>query len=139
MDWSEYIAQILARNSSFDGISLSFGDDRKPIGVPPLIKSSVLMLDRMLECQGKFNILVFPERIQSIFIFTLVKLLYNIAEGRIECAYDPESFQAGEHLKLGKAVVEFVGIEERNNLKCVRIKLADLQYSAPIGFHPLFQ
>ena len=57
MDWSEYIAQILARNSSFDGISLSFGDDRKPIGVPPLIKSSVLMLDRMLECQGKFNIL----------------------------------------------------------------------------------
>ncbi len=75
LDWNEYIEQLLSRESSFDGISLSIGDATKPVGVPPIIKASVLMLDRMLECQGKFNILVFPERIQSIFIFTLVKLL----------------------------------------------------------------
>lgn len=140
MDWSEYIEKILAHQSSFDGISLSFNDaSRKPIGVPPLIKASVLMLDRMMECQGKFNILVFPERIQSIFIFTLVKLLYNIAEGRIDRAYDPESFQAGEHLKLGKAVVEFVCVEEVEGKKRIKIKLADMRYSAPIEFFPLFQ
>lgn len=139
LDWNEYIEQLLSRESSFDGISLSIGDATKPVGVPPIIKASVLMLDRMLECQGKFNILVFPERIQSIFIFTLVKLLYNISEGRIERAYDPEKFQPGEHLKLGKAVVEFLRVEERYGKKHIVLRLADLETSAPIEYFPLFQ
>lgn len=139
LDWNEYIEQLLSRESSFDGISLSIGDTTKPVGVPPIIKASVLMLDRMLECQGKFNIMVFPERIQSIFIFTLIKLLYNISEGRIERAYDPEKFQPGEKLKLGKAVAEFMRIEERYGKKHIVLKLADLETSAPIEFFPLFQ
>ena len=139
LDWNEYIEQLLSRESSFDGISLSLGDASRPVGVPPIIKASVLMLDRMLECQGKFNIMVFPERIQSIFIFTLVKLLYNISEGRIERAYDPEKFQPGEKLRFGKAVVEFVRMEEHGDKKCMRIRLADLDYIAPIELFPLFQ
>ena len=139
LDWNEYIEQLLSRESSFDGISLSIGDTTKSVGVPPIIKASVLMLDRMLECQGKFNILVFPERIQSIFIFTLIKLLYNISEGRIERAYDPEKFQPGEHLKLGKAVAEFLRIEERYGQKHIVLRLADLETSAPIECFPLFQ
>ena len=139
LDWNEYIEQLLSRESSFDGINLSLGDASSPVGVPPIIKASVLMLDRMLECQGKFNILVFPERIQSIFIFTLVKLLYNISEGRIERAYDPEKFQPGEHLKLGKAVAEFMRIEERYGKKHIVLRLADLETSAPIEYFPLFQ
>ena len=81
MEWQEYISRILADSASFDGISLSFGEAEE-FAVPPIIKASVLMLDKMLEHQGQFNILVFPERIQSIFIFTLTKLLYNIIEGR---------------------------------------------------------
>lgn len=139
LDWNEYIEQLLSRECSFDGISLSLGDASRPVGVPPIIKASVLMLDRMLECQGKFNIMVFPERIQSIFIFTLVKLLYNISEGRIERAYDPEKFQPGEKLRFGKAVVEFVRMEEHGAKKCMRIRLADLDYIAPIELFPLFQ
>lgn len=138
--WAEYVSQLLERESSCDGISLSFGDGRRPVGVPPLIKASVLMLDRMLECQGKFNILVFPERIQSIFIFTLVKLLHNIAEGRIDRTYDPSSFVPGEHLRLKKAIVEFIGVEEHDQKKCIRLRLSDLSgYIAPIEFLPLFQ
>lgn len=139
LDWNEYIEHLLSRESSFDGISLSLGDSANPVGVPPIIKASVLMLDRMLECQGKFNILVFPERIQSIFIFTLVKLLYNISEGRIERDYDPEKFQSGEHLKLGKAVVEFMYVKERYGKKHIFLHLADMEVSAPIEFFPLFQ
>ena len=139
MDWNEYIEHLLSRKTSFDGIKLSLGDSANPVGVPPIIKSSILMLDRMLECQGKFNILVFPERAQSIFIFTLVKLLYNISEGRIERDYDPEKFHPGEHLKLGNAVVEFMRVEERYGDKHIVLKLADLEASAPIEFFPLFQ
>ena len=139
LEWHDYVAQLLAQESSFDGISLSFEDNAHSVGVPPIIKASVLMLDKMIAHQGKFNILVFPERIQSIFIFTLIKLLHNIAEGKIERAYDPEAFKPGEKLKLGNAVVEFVGIEENKDERRMRIKVADLIISAPIEYFPLFQ
>ncbi len=139
LEWQEYVSQILADSASFDGISLSFEDTEQAFEVPPIIKASILMLDRMQQHQGHFNILVFPERIQSIFIFTLVKLLYNISEGRIDQSYDPEKFVPGEKLRLGKAVVEFMRIEVVNGKKHMRLRLADLEDSAPIEFFPLFQ
>lgn len=139
LEWQDYIERLLSHESSFDGISLSYDNDCQSIGVPPIIKTSVLMLDRMQACQGNFNILVFPERIQSIFTFTLVKLLYNILEGRIDRAYDPEAFRAGEKLRFGKAVVEFIRVEERDDKKCMKLRLADLETSAPIAFFPMFQ
>lgn len=143
MEWHDYVAQLLSQESSFDGISLSFDDNANSVGVPPIIKASVLMLDKMIEHQGKFNILVFPERIQSIFIFTLVKLLHNIAEGQIKRGYDPGTFIPGEKLKLGNAVVEFVGIEKIKNKRMMKIKVADkgsdVTITAPLELFPLFQ
>ncbi len=139
LEWQEYISRILAGSASFDGISLSFEDSEQSFDVPPIIKASILMLDKMLQHQGPFNILLFPERILSIFIFTIVKLLYNILEGRIDQSYDPEKFIPGEKLRLGKAVVEFMRIEIINGKKHMRLKLSDLEDSAPIEFFPLFQ
>lgn len=143
LEWEDYVAQLLSQESSFDGISLSFEDSSHSVGIPPIIKASVLMLDKMIEHQGKFNILVFPERIQSIFIFTLVKLLHNIAEGRIKRDYDPDAFMPGEKLKLGNAVVEFVGIEKSKAGRRMQIKVldngTDLIIKAPIEYFPLFQ
>ncbi len=123
LEWHDFVEQLLSEESSFDGISLSFDGTAHSVGVPPIIKASVLMLDKMITHQGKFNILVFPERIQSIFIFTLIKLLHNIAEGKIERAYDPEAFKPGEKLKLGNAVVEFVGIEDEKNERRMKISM----------------
>lgn len=140
MEWSEYIDQVLSSESSFDGIRFSFNDGKRPVGVPPIIKASILMLDRMQECQGNCNIIVFPERIQSAYIFTLTMLLHNISEGRIGRTYDPDAFSPGERLKFGKAIVEFVGTEERDGKKYMKIRLAeDLTDSAPIDYFPLFQ
>ncbi len=139
MEWQDYVSKLLDKHCSFDEVSLSFGEDGESVGVPPIIKASIMMLDRMLEHQGKFNIIVFPERIQSIFIFTLVKLLHNISEGRIERRYDPEKFHPGDKLRLGKAVVEFMRIEEEDGKKHMWIRLADLNTRAPIEFFPLFQ
>ena len=139
MEWQEYISRILADSASFDGISLSFGEAEE-FAVPPIIKASVLMLDKMLEHQGPFNILVFPERIQSIFIFTIVKLLYNISEGRIDYDYDPGSFKKGDRLKFGKATVEFVSFEDNGGEKRMKIRLAgNLTYSASLDLFPFFQ
>lgn len=139
LEWHEYVEQLLQSESAFDGISLSFGGDPNDIGVPPIIKSSILMLDKMIQHQGKYNIIVFPERVQSIFIFTLMKLMHNIAQGKIESLYNPAAFHPGEKLKLGNAVVEFMGLEERDGKPCLKIRLADLDCSAPVEFFPFFQ
>ena len=143
MEWRDYIAQLLSQESSLDGISLSFEGVSHSEGIPPIIKASVLMLDKMIEKQGKYNILVFPERIQSVFIFTLVRLLHNIAGGQIKRDYDPEAFMPGEKLKLGNAVVEFIGIEGGSDGRRMKIKVldngTDLIIDAPIAFFPLFQ
>lgn len=151
LEWQDYVSQLLESSNSFDGISLSFEgseedlavpilNTKKSVGVPPIIKASILMLDKMQAHQGKYNILVFPERIQSIFIFTLVKLLYNISEGKIDHAYDPSSFRKGDKLKFESAVVEFDSIEEKNGEKRMKIRLADdLTISASLEYFPLFQ
>lgn len=143
LEWHDYVAELLSQESSFDGISLSFEDSAYPVGVPPIIKVSVLMLEKMIAHQGKFNVLVFPERVQSGFIFTLVKLIHSIEAGKIKRTYNPDTFIPGQKLKLGNAVVEFVGIEESENERKMKIKVADngpdLTISAPIDFFPLFQ
>lgn len=79
LEWADYVSQLLSSTSSFKGVTLSFNDSNEIFEVPPIIKSSILMLDKMTEHQGKFNIIVFPERIQSAFIFTLVKLFFTKA------------------------------------------------------------
>ena len=78
MEWQDYIADLLAQKCSFDGISLSFNEGASLTGVPPIIKSSILLLDQMLAQELDRNFFVFPEKTQSIFFFTLIKLLHNI-------------------------------------------------------------
>lgn len=98
------------------------------------------MLDKMIEHQGNYNIFVFPEKKQLTFLFALMKLLHNVIEGKIQSSYDPSNFEQGEKLKLGKAIVEFIGTEHRENELCLVIKLSDIeQFSAPIHYLPFFQ
>ena len=70
MEWQDYIADLLAQKCSFDGISLSFNEGASLTGVPPIIKSSILLLDQMLAQELDRNFFVFPEKTQSIFFFT---------------------------------------------------------------------
>lgn len=140
LEWHRYVDWLLNNDSSFNNISMSFDEGNDFSGVPPIIKASILMLERMIEHQGRYNIMVFPERRQSNFIFALMKLLYNIAEGKIEREYDPSRFVMGERLKFGETIVEFIEVENGVKGQRIAIKLADLyKYSAPIELFPLFQ
>ena len=140
LEWQDYIAKLLSETSGFDGITLSLDDSSPEIGVPPVIKASILMLDRMQANQGRLNIMVFPEKLQSIFIFTLVKLLYNIAEGKIDREYNPEAFTPGERLRLGNAVAEFLGTREKEGRTFICLRMADVDYyEAPLEYLPLMQ
>lgn len=131
---------LLTQECACDNIKLSLKGETEPSSFPPIIKSSILMLDSMISAQGQYNIFVFPEKPQSLLIFMLVMLLDTIYKGKIKKAYNPDLFEIGEKLKYGNCVVEFNGIETREGKSCIKIKMADdLCVSAPAEMLPLFQ
>lgn len=140
MEWNEYISHLLSTGNDLDGFSISLDGGRTKTEIPPIIKSSIYMLDKMIENQGRLNVFVFPEKVQSIFIFILMKLIHNISIGKISGNYDPTGFLPGEKLKVGNAIVEYLGISEINGTPYMSIKLADLnKCSAPLSDLPIFQ
>lgn len=139
IEWNDYIANLLSTDKEFESLTISLEEGRAGSELPPLIKASILMLDKMIENQGRLNVLVFPERTQSLFIFTLMKLFHDISSGKINSNYDPTNFEVGDKLKVGNAVVEYLGTEIRNGKACICIKLADLNSSAPVEYLPIFQ
>ena len=141
MEWNEYISYLLSTGENFDKLSISLDEGLTETEIPPIIKTSIYMLERMVEKQGKYNVLVFPEKVQSIFIFILMKLFHNISSGKIETNYDPTGFKPGEKLKIGNAVVEYLGTSmEEGKQPYMRIRLADLDmYKAPLSIFPIFQ
>lgn len=140
MEWSEYISYLLTTGKNFDDLSISLDEGHTITEVPPIIRTSITMLDKMIEKQGKLNVLVFPEKVQSIFIFTLMKLFHNISSGKIKSNYDPTGFTPGEKLKVGNAIVEYLGMQEKDGKQYLSIKLADLDScTAPLSYCPIFQ
>lgn len=125
MEWSDYLKKLIEDENNFDGITLSLDGGANVIAVPPIIRASIFMLDKMLENQGKYQVIVFPEKAQSTFIFSIVYLIHNIIDGKIKQKYDPHSFVSGEKLKIGNAVVEFVCFEFHEGKEYIKIKLGD--------------
>ena len=41
LEWHDFVEQLLSKESSFDGISLSFDGTAHSVGVPPIIKASI--------------------------------------------------------------------------------------------------
>ncbi len=141
LKWREFIDHLIGMTHKlkYGRLELSLDGGISTTGIPPIIKSSMMMLDKMQQNQGRLNIFVFPERIQSIFIFTIVKLLHNISTGRIDGSYNPEDFTPGEHLRIGDAVVEFLGFEVYKDMNCMKIRLADADVIARPENFPFFQ
>ena len=140
MEWNDYISYLLSIEENLDNLSISLDGGHTETEIPPIIKTSIYMLDKMIVNQGRLNVLVFPEKVQSIFIFILMKLFHNISTGRIKSNYDPTGFQPGEKLKVGNAVVEYLGISEVKGTTYLSIRLSDLNScSAPLSNLPIFQ
>ena len=69
-----------------------------------------------------------------------MKLYHNISQGKIKTKYDPTGFVVGEKLKVGNAIVEYLGTEIRDNSMYLMIKTADVDKdSARIDTLPIFQ
>ena len=138
--WDKYLEKLISVPDEMDEITLSFDGGDTNISVPAIIKSSVLMLDKMVQNQGKRHIIVFPEREQTTLIFSLIRAVHNIETGKIEKRYSIEEFIPGDKLKIGNAVVQFLGISEMHNKQYMDIHLSDTdKYSFPVVTAPIFQ
>lgn len=134
--WEEYIKQLITEPDSVDGVSISFDEGKTVTSIPPIVKVSVLMLDKMIEKQGNKQMFVFPERQQTALSLVLVRVIRNIFMGKIGVEYNPEAFCPQDKLKLGNAVVEFLRVENNR----IFLHMADLdEYSAPISMLPMLQ
>ena len=140
MEWNEYLECLLAGGKEFENLSITLGDGSNATEISPIIKSSIMMLDKMIEHQGNLNLIVFPEKSQFILLFIMMKLYHNIAVNKIKSNYDPTDFRIGEKLKVGNAVVEYLGTEKTDGSVKIIIKLADLDsYRVPVSMCPIFQ
>lgn len=144
MEWKEYLKGIITEPSCLDNISMSFSGE-EPVCIPPVIKASILMLEKMMAAQGVHNVIVFPERIQSSFIFAISKLIHSITSGKIKKTYDPYNFAPGQKLKIKNNIMEFLriqtGIQGNPTDKRIRIwvQFADCSYGLPVEIAPYFQ
>lgn len=139
-EWNEYLEYLLNERSEMDGLTISLNGEVGPTAVPSIIKSSVSLLEKMSDHQGKLNVIVFPEKRETLLTFVLMVLFHSIIAGKVESSYDPKTFNEGDRLKVGNAVVEYQGTEERDNRLYIRIGLADgMRYTAPAEFFPVFQ
>lgn len=143
MKWEMYLRQLV-QSSELSSLQLTI--DGEKASVPPIVRASIMLLDKMLENNSQYNVFVFPEKEQTIFLFAIMKLFHNISSGRVVHHYDPSSFVPGEKLRLGKAVFEFVSFGENEFGECIKLKFAPGKkgngpefYTAPIGIVPALQ
>lgn len=140
MEWREYIKQTLLDSSDFDNLLVSLDSGVSKAPVPPIVKASLIMLEKMIKNQGKRNFFIFPELEESFLIFVIFKVFYNILLGKIKGDYNPKRFKKGEILKLGNAIVQFNGITQVSGTDCISVVLAEGTISnAPMDLCPAFQ
>ncbi len=141
MEWESYVKEILSQEDALDELSVSTDGGNTYEQFPPVIKASVRILDSILEDGGKRNLFVFPEKQEMLFLFMLAKVIHNLTDGKIAHNYDPSQFTAGQKVKLGDAVAEFLSMGEDEGKKGVWLRVSDLTrgYFCPIDILPVMQ
>ena len=141
MEWEQYIQSVLDEEKCLDNISILI--DGTEITMPPIVKASVFMLEKMIQNQGRNNLFVFPDGEQIPFLFMMAKLIYNMHCGKIENQYTPEEFLPGQILKLGNCIMEFLGVGEEpffDGKKAIYLRFADCnRFYCPIEMAPFFK
>lgn len=139
MEWNEFIEKLTNSKNEFDEIVLSIDPQDDPSQIPRIIKATVLLIDKIIDSGQLNNIIMFPERNYSPLIYTLIKLIQNITQGKIAKDYDLSKFVKGQKLKYKRSVMEFVGVEQINESQHLIVNFSDLLYHLPIELAPYLQ
>ena len=83
MKWSEYIESVSKEGTFLKGLTLEYKEGETEF--PELIRTSVLLLEKMLKHQGIYNVFVFPEINETAFLFAIVCGRSEIKTGKQYC------------------------------------------------------
>jgi len=141
MNWNEYVESIIEEVTWLDKINVCLPEDEDSIGVPSIIKASLVIIENFILSGNNKIVLVFPEKNKLSFLFALFKVIKDIYDGDVIKTYNPYDFIAGERLKYSNSIVEFsrIEIERSTGEVLLYIKCADLTYGVPIKYAPFFQ
>lgn len=140
MEWQEYVQELNSQHSVLDDILSTGNQDSVLFSAAPLVKASILLLEQMTQRLCSFTLMAFPAKEPILPELIKGKILYNICTGKVGTNYDPYTFTAGQKLKLGNAVVEFVKIVQEDGIDRIKVRLADLDgYSVPVETAPFLQ
>ena len=140
LSWNEYIEELLSAPTVLDNMSLQ--NNGNAIAVSPIVKASIQMLESMIKTEGRHNVIVFPEIKELLYEFVLAKIVFNVAAGKINIAYNPHMFKPGQKLKYKTCIVEFDRYVEKDfdGVERMYIRFSDKeQRGLPPKIAPIFQ
>ena len=141
MQWSEYLEELTEQRTVLDDMSVSLDRDETFFITPSIIKASILLNSSAAKEGGIHNIILFPDGHLCPSVFSVMQVLFNISEDRIQKTYNPHSFVKGEKLKYKNCVMEFDCIEntESDRTERIWVKFVDLRYGLPLSIAPYLQ
>lgn len=140
MSWNLYLENLFRERTELDDLTFSI-ENGPEFCIPPIIKVSVLLTNELKKTSLN-NIIMFPERSMSAYLYALTRTLHNLAENRRGQDYNPMKFQEGQLLKFKNHVVRFIDIihDDNNEPRWIKIELADkLITQIQLAFAPHFQ
>ena len=140
MEWEGYVQKLLHEKDELDKLYVSIDGGESKTKFPRVIRASIRILDKILTDGGRLNLFVFPEKQQMLLLFMLAKVIHNLTGGKIDYTYDPSQFEIGEKVKLGNAVLEYMGITDNGmGQQCIKFRTSDVIITAPIDYLPVLQ
>ncbi len=141
MNWAEYLAEILEHDKSLDDIKVNM--DGLNVNLPEIVKASVIMEEKMNHNQGNKNVFVFPDGEQIPFLLMLSKVIHNVISGKVDNKYSPDQFKAGQLLKIGNCITQFLGIGDslvNPGSPMIFLKFSNVdRFGCPLEMAPYFQ
>ena len=86
--------------------------------LPPLFTLTQYIIDKFISNGHKRIAIILPDNEGMVVPLLLTKYFANIQYEADYAGSVLDYIQPGQHLRLGKAVVEFLGIYETNQKKC---------------------
>ena len=108
--------------------------------LPPLFTLTQYIIDKFISAGHKRIAIILPDNECTVVPLLLTKYFANIQYEANYAGSVLDDIQPGQHLRLGKAVVEFLGINEKNRIKFRVDRKNPTTITCPInGIHYMFE
>lgn len=108
--------------------------------LPPLFTLTQYIIDKFISNGHKRIAIILPDNECMVVPLLLTKYFANIQYEADYAGSVLDDIQPGQHLRLGKAVVEFLGIDEKNRIKFRVDRKNPTKITCPInGIHYMFE